>query len=146
MFCFVKGSYDCKMWPPEAVDCYFIRYVINFIGFQKLYHSIIRTIYKILVLDIFSLSIFYFIKDSYDCKIWPPEAVDCYFISYLINFIGFQKLNHSIIRTIYLIVVVDCIGLCMFCLVKESYDCKMWPPEAVDCYFISYVIKSISLQ
>jgi hypothetical protein len=28
---------------------------------------------------------------------WPPEAVDFYFISYVINFIGFQKLNHSII-------------------------------------------------
>jgi hypothetical protein len=77
---------------------------------------------------------------------WPPEAVDFYFINYFINFIGFQKLNHSIIRTIYLIVVVDCIDLSMFCLVKGSYDCKMWPPEAVDFYFISYVINFIGFQ
>jgi hypothetical protein len=76
----------------------------------------------------------------------PPEAVDCYFISYVINFICFQKLNNSTIRTICLIVVVDCIGLSIFCFVKGSYDCKMWPPEAVDCYFISYVINFIGFQ
>ena len=43
-------------------------------------------------------------------------------------------------------VVVDCIGLSIFCFVKGSYDCKMWPPEAVDCYFISYVINFIGFQ
>ena len=134
------------MWPPEAVDFYFISYFINFIGFQKLNHSIIRTIYLIVVVDCIGLSMFCFVKGSYDCKMWPPEAVDFYFICYVINFNGFQKLNHSIIRTIYLIVVVDCIGLSMFCFVKGSYDCKMWPPEAVDFYFISYVINFIGFQ
>ena len=121
------------MWPPEAVDCYFISYVINFIGFQKLNHSIIRTNHKIIVLDIFNLSIFYFLKGSYDCKMWPPEAVDCYFILYVINFIGFQKLYHSIIRTIYKILVLDIFSLSIFYFIKGSYDCKIWPPEAVDC-------------